>query len=215
MTTPSLFSIEGVHLEIGGVAVLRGVDAEIRGGRLVAIAGASGSGKSSLLRLCNRLESPTTGVVRCDGVDVASIDVGALRRRVGMVFQRPTPFVGTVAENLAVADPSLDERGALELLASVGLDADFLHRDALSLSGGESQRMCTARSLATRPEVVLMDEPTSSLDEQNSRGLEALALDLVATGVSVVWVTHDEAQIDRIAADVIRMERGRVVEAGS
>ena len=150
--------------------------------------------------------------------DVAALDVRRLRRRVGMVFQRPTPFPGTVHENLRVAEPSLDEDGAIALLASVGLPAEFFERDALTLSGGEAQRMCTARTLATRPEVVLMDEPTSALDEDNARGVEDLARSLVGAGVSIVWVTHDRAQIERIA-DVVhpkpamRLNDGRVLPA--
>ncbi|MFN8052130.1 MAG: phosphate ABC transporter ATP-binding protein [Acidimicrobiales bacterium] len=213
MSSPPLFSISGVRLEIDGHTVLDGIDAEFAAHRIVVLAGPSGSGKSSLLRLCNRLERPTAGTVEFEGVDVATLDVAALRRRVGMVFQRPTPFPGTVAENLRVADPALADDACVELLASVGLDESFLDRDALALSGGEAQRVCTARSLATRPEVVLMDEPTSALDEDHARGLEQLARALVDGGVSIVWVTHDRAQLDRIADDVIRLDHGRVVEA--
>ena len=132
-----------------------------------------------------------------------------------MVFQRPTPFPGTVHENLRVAEPSLDEDGAIALLASVGLPAEFVERDALTLSGGEAQRMCTARTLATHPEAVLMDEPTSALDEDNARGVEELARSLVGAGVSIVWVTHDRAQIGRIADVVIRLDGGRIVSGES
>ena len=149
------------------------------------------------------------------GDDVAALDVRRLRRRVGMVFQRPTPFPGTVHENLRVAEPSLDEDGAIALLASVGLPAEFVEREALTLSGGEAQRMCTARTLATRPEAVLMDEPTSALDEDNARGVEELARSLVGVGVSIVWVTHDRAQMDRIADVVIRLDGGRIVSGES
>lgn len=205
-----LFSFEGVCLEFDGAAVLSDIDAELPAGRVVVVAGPSGSGKSSLLRLCNRLEAPGSGRVRFEGVDVASMDVRDLRRRVGMVFQRPTPFPGTVRDNLVVADPALDDAGAVALLASVGLDAEFLDRDATTLSGGEAQRVCAARSLATRPDVLLMDEPTSALDEDAARGIESLARSLVDTGVSVVWVTHDRAQIERIADVVIRLDRGRI-----
>ena len=214
MSTP-LFAFEDVGLEVDGAVILDAITVELPADGVVVVAGASGSGKSSLLRLCNRLVAPSTGTVRFRGDDVAALDVRRLRRRVGMVFQRPTPFPGTVHENLRVAEPSLDEDGAIALLASVGLPAEFVERDALTLSGGEAQRMCTARTLATRPEAVLMDEPTSALDEDNARGVEELARSLVGVGVSIVWVTHDRAQIDRIADVVIRLDGGRIVSGES
>ena len=214
MSTP-LFAFDDVGLEVDGAVILDAITVELPADGVVVVAGASGSGKSSLLRLCNRLVAPTTGTVRFRGDDVAALDVRRLRRRVGMVFQRPTPFPGTVHENLRVAEPSLDEDGAIALLASVGLPAEFVERDALTLSGGEAQRMCTARTLATRPEAVLMDEPTSALDEDNARGVEELARSLVGAGVSIVWVTHDRAQIGRIADVVIRLDGGRIVSGES
>ena len=214
MSTP-LFAFDDVGLEVDGAVILDAITVELPADGVVVVAGASGSGKSSLLRLCNRLVAPTTGTVRFRGDDVAALDVRRLRRRVGMVFQRPTPFPGTVHENLRVAEPSLDEDGAIALLASVGLPAEFVERDALTLSGGEAQRMCTARTLATRPEAVLMDEPTSALDEDNARGVEELARSLVGAGVSIVWVTHDRAQMDRIADVVIRLDGGRIVSGES
>ena len=214
MSTP-LFAFDEVGLEVDGAVILDAITVEVPADGVVVVAGASGSGKSTLLRLCNRLVAPSTGTVRFCGDDVAALDVRRLRRRVGMVFQRPTPFPGTVHENLRVAEPSLDEDGAIALLASVGLPAEFVERDALTLSGGEAQRMCTARTLATRPEAVLMDEPTSALDEDNARGVEELARSLVGAGVSIVWVTHDRAQIDRIADVVIRLDGGRIVSGES
>lgn len=214
MSTP-LFAFDDVGLEVDGAVILDAITVELPADGVVVVAGASGSGKSSLLRLCNRLVAPSTGTVRFRGDDVAALDVRRLRRRVGMVFQRPTPFPGTVHENLRVAEPSLDEDGAIALLASVGLPAEFVEREALTLSGGEAQRMCTARTLATHPEAVLMDEPTSALDEDNARGIEELARSLVGAGVSIVWVTHDRAQIDRIADVVIRLDGGRIVNGES
>jgi len=213
VTDPPLFSFEGVRLELGGVCVLDGVDLGIGDRQLVAVTGPSGAGKSTLLRLCNRLEVPTRGVVRFRGGNVADLEPRALRRWVGMVFQRPTPFPGSVADNLRVADPGLDDDGCRRLLDAVRLPAGLLDRAAADLSGGEAQRACLARTLATDPEVVLMDEPTSSLDDDNARALEALARGLVDAGVSVIWVSHDQGQIIRIADQVVRMERGRVVSS--
>lgn len=209
-----LFTFEGVRLVVDGTTVLDGVDARIPDEGLTAIVGPSGSGKSTLLRLCNRLEVPTGGRVRFRGDDLAEVDPLHLRRRVGMVFQRPTLFPGTVGDNLAVAEPGIPEEAAADALHRAGLDGSFLTRTADDLSGGEAQRACLARTLVTRPEVLLMDEPTSALDEESTRVLEHLGIDLADSGVPVLWVTHDPHQVDRIADRRLRMERGRVIEGG-
>ncbi len=180
---------------------------------VTCLVGPSGAGKSTLLRLCNRLEVPTTGTVALRGEDVAGLDPLALRRRVGMVFQRPTPFAGTVFENLQVARAGLTEAEAGTLLDRVGLDRVLLSRPAHELSGGESQRACLARTLATEPGVLLMDEPTSALDGAARTVLEDLTRGLVADGVSVLWVTHDLAQMRRLADDVVVLLDGRVAHA--
>jgi putative ABC transport system ATP-binding protein len=170
---------------------------------VTVIVGPSGSGKSSLLRLCNRLEVADRGVVRFHGEDVAGMDPLALRRRVGMVFQTPTPFAGSVLENLCVARPDLGIDEARAVLERVELDGSFLPRPATELSGGEAQRVCLARTLVTGPEVLLMDEPTSSVDPQATLALEHLARALVGAGVDCIWVTHDLAQMRRLASHVL------------
>lgn len=209
-----LFAFEGVRLVVDGATVLDGVDARIPDEGLTAIVGPSGSGKSTLLRLCNRLEVPTDGRVRFRGDDLADLDPLRLRRRVGMVFQRPTLFPATVADNLAVARPGLSEDEAGDALHRAGLDRSFLNRTADDLSGGEAQRACLARTLVTEPEVLLMDEPTSSLDQDNTHVLERLGRDLADAGVPVLWVTHDPHQVDRIADRRLVMATGRVVPTG-
>ena len=178
------------------------------------LAGPSGAGKSTLLRCCNRLEVPSAGRVMLRGDDVATLDPLRLRRRVGMVFQRPTPFPGSVLENLRVAEPALTEDAAADALDAVGLDADFAERRATELSGGEAQRVCLARTLVTTPEVVLLDEVTSSVDPAARVGLEALARDLAGRGVRVLWVTHDLEQLRRVADHVLVLIAGRVAYAG-
>ena len=210
---PPLFSFRGVGLVTDGGARLVDVDLDVVDGAITVIVGASGSGKSSLLRLCNRLEAPTSGTVAFRGEDLAGVDVRAHRRRVGMLFQRPTPFAGTVRQNLLVAEPRLDDERAGALLERVGLDADLLRRPADRLSGGEAQRMCLARTLATDPEVLLADEATSSLDPDATRHLEALAVGLRDDGIPVLWVTQEPEQIDRIADHALRVTKGRVAPA--
>jgi putative ABC transport system ATP-binding protein len=208
-----LFDFERVSVAgQNGAWRLRDATGTIPPAGITALVGPSGSGKSTLLRCCNRLEIPTSGVVRWRGDDVATLDPLTLRRRVGMVFQRPTPFPGSCAENLRVADPELDDEHAVELLVRVRLDKSFLNREATQLSGGEAQRLCLARSLAARPEVVLMDEVTSSLDAGARIALEELARSLAADGVQIVWVTHDIAQVRRIAHEVRVVVGGRVAD---
>ncbi len=214
MPEAPLFEFESISLGPEDARRLDGLNAALPDGGLCVIAGPSGSGKSTLLRLCNRLEAPSQGVVRHRGTDVTQRDPLELRREVGMVFQRPVTFAGTVLDNLREADRACDEARGAELLERAGLDASFLARDAGELSGGEAQRVCLARSLATNPRVLLMDEPTSSLDGQAAAVLERLARQLVEDGTPVVWVTHSEEQLRRLADHVLLLEGGRVDRAG-
>lgn len=210
-----LFAFEGVTVEGGsGGPILREVTASVPDGGVTVIVGPSGAGKSTLLRLCNRLEVPSAGRVLLRGDDVAGLDPLALRRRVGMVFQRPTPFGGTVADNLRVAVPGMGAADMGAALERAGLPASFLARAADDLSVGEAQRMCVARTLVTAPEVLLMDEPTSALDRDNRLGLERLARRLTEEGVPILWVTHDGEQVGRIADWVLALREGRLDRAG-
>ncbi len=215
MPEAPLFAFESVSVGPPGARRLDGLDAELPDGGLTVVAGPSGSGKSTLLRLCNRLEVPSEGTVRHRGTDVAERDPLELRREVAMVFQRPVTFAGTVRDNLHEADRSLDDEACVELLERAGLRASFLERDAGELSGGEAQRACLARALATRPRVLLMDEPTSALDGEAAAVLEQLARKLVDDGTPVVWVTHSEEQLRRLADHVVLLAEGRVDRSGS
>jgi putative ABC transport system ATP-binding protein len=212
---PPLFAFEHVSVGPEGARRLHGLDATLPPGGLTVIAGPSGAGKSTLLRLCNRLEVPSAGAVRHRGTDVAERDPLELRREVAMVFQRPVTFAGSVRDNLHEADRTLDDDACAELLERAGLGASFLQRDAGELSGGEAQRACLARALATRPRVLLMDEPTSSLDGDAAAVLERLARGLVADGTPVVWVTHDQEQLRRLADHVLMLDSGRVDRSGT
>jgi putative ABC transport system ATP-binding protein len=205
------FRFADVSLEVEGARILDGVSVVLACEGITVVAGPSGSGKSTLLRLCNRLEVPTSGEIRLDGEPIAAMDPTRLRRRVGMVFQRPVVFGGTVRDNLRVADPEVTDDGARAVLARCGLGGDLLDRRADDLSGGEAQRMCLARTLLTEPEVVLMDEATSALDVDARRTVEALARRLADEGIPVLWVTHDLDQAERLADRLVVLVAGRVV----
>jgi putative ABC transport system ATP-binding protein len=207
------FCFEDVSVVVGnGTAILDRVDVAIPGRGLTVIAGPSGSGKSTLLRLCNRLEVPTSGRIRLDGEDISTIDPLALRRRAGMVFQRPVVFGGTVRDNLQVARSGAPDDVCSAVLARAGLGPEVLDRQADDLSGGEAQRLCIARTLLTDPQILLMDEATSALDVDARLVIEKLALDLVASGLTVLWVTHDLEQAERLADHTIVILEGRVAD---
>jgi len=188
--------------------VLRDVSLTIGSGS-TALLGPSGSGKSTLLRLLNRLADPDSGTVRFHDTDVRELDPLELRRRVGLVAQLPAPVPGSVADNVCFG-PRLrgEDIDPEEPVRLAGLDSSFLERDASRLSVGEQQRVMLARALALQPEVLLLDEPTAALDEDAKGAVEAALSGL--RDVSLVVVTHDRAQADRLASSVVRLEGGRV-----
>lgn len=206
----ALFELDGVSVEIDGHRILDDVSLSVPDRGITVVVGPSGAGKSTLLRLLNRLEVPTAGVIRFRGEPIEAFDPLVLRRRVGMVFQRPATFPGSVRDNLLVADPSAGEDQLVASLDAAGLPARFLDRAADDLSGGESQRMCLARALVNHPDVLLMDEPTSALDAEAQGYLEATARGLADHGHPMVWVTHDLGQASRLATDCIVLVDGRL-----
>ncbi len=208
---PALFEFDDVHVRDGDQEILRGITLVIPEGGVTVLTGPSGSGKSTLLRLCNRMEVASSGQLRFRGRPLMDLDPIELRREVGMVFQRPTPFPGTVADNLRAA-ADLDDAQVDALLARVALDPELAARDALTLSGGEAQRVCMARTLATGCGVLLADECTSSLDAEASAVVERTARRLADEGDTVVWVTHDAQQAARLGDHRVRIEEGRIVD---
>jgi putative ABC transport system ATP-binding protein len=198
----SLFSLDAVSLTRGGDRVLSDLSIEIPVGR-TAVVGPSGSGKSSLLRLLNRLADPDSGRVLLHGRDVRDDDVLALRRRIVLVPQLPAPLAETVAGDVRYAAPEADVDA---LLQRAGLDASYADRPTDRLSVGEQQRVMLARALALDPEVLLLDEPTSALDAAARDAVEATIASLSADGArSIVVVTHDPAQAERLADQQVRL----------
>ena len=209
------FGFQRVTVRRADRQVLDEITASIPAAGITVISGPSGTGKTTLLRLCNRLEIPDAGIVRYRGQPLDELDPLILRRRVGMVFQRPTPFPGSVADNLAVAYPDAGTEELTIALQRVALDAGLLDQEARTLSGGELQRMCLARTLVTRPETLLLDEPTSALDDQPKRVFEDTARDLAAQGITILWVTHDGAQADRVADRIYHLRGGHLIPAAT
>jgi putative ABC transport system ATP-binding protein len=204
---------------VGTKILVNDVSFEVRANELLGIVGASGSGKSSLLRLLNRLDEPTTGTVFLDGADYRQLAPRELRRRVGMVTQRPFLFPGSVASNLrfgpAQRGEAVSDEQIAQLLDRVGLSG-FAAQHATVLSGGEQQRVSLARTLANNPEVLLLDEPTSALDEQSKLGIEQLIASLVRDhGLTCIMVTHDRDQARRICHRVLLMNGGRITQSGN
>lgn len=210
---------EKLGREVAGKTILHGISFDVRTSDLLGIVGASGSGKSSLLRLLNRLDEPTSGTVYLEGQDYRQLPPRELRRRVGMVTQRAYLFPGDVASNLrfgpAQRGETLPDKEIGRLLERVGLPG-FASREVSVLSGGEQQRVSLARALANRPEVLLLDEPTSALDEESKLGIEELIGNLVRThGLTCVMVTHDREQARRMCNRVILLEAGLLVQSGT
>lgn len=213
--------IKNLTLALGnGSPILRDVSVEIPDGRVTSLIGPSGSGKSTLLRCLNRLWEPPAGSIFLDGVDITTMDVLGLRRRVGMLFQSAALFEGTVADNV-VYGPRLGKRSLTPdrlaaLLEMAGLEAAMAGRPASELSGGQAQRVALARALANEPEVLLLDEPTSALDPAATRRVEETILRLRdELGLTVVWVSHAIEQVERTADQVVLLVEGVVREVGT
>ena len=209
---------EHLGRSVGDVTVVADISLDVYHGEMLGIVGASGSGKSSLLRLLNRLDEPTSGTVFLDGQDYRQFSPRELRRRVGMVTQRPFLFPGNVAGNIRFGPLQRGEVVADEdiarLLERVGLPG-FAGREVANLSGGEQQRVSLARALANRPDILLLDEPTSALDEQAKMGVEQLICSLVKdTSLTCVMVTHDRDQARRMCDRVALLEAGRLIQFG-
>lgn len=227
---PPVLAATGVSLGFGSTTVVEGVDVKIPRGSITALVGPSGSGKTTFLRSMNRMNDRVRGYWRrgsitFEGVELdnRSVDLLELRRRVGMVFQRPNPFPMSIEHNVVagVRAHRMAKRSQLRdiaetKLAEVGLwsaVADRLGESPFRLSGGQQQLLCLARALAVEPEVILLDEPTSSLDPVSTEAVEELLSRLVPK-LTVVIVTHNLAQARRLSHGTIFFYQGRMVEAG-
>lgn len=214
----------------GAHEAVRGVDIAIPTGMVTAIIGPSGCGKSTFLRAINRMNDlipgcRATGELIFDGRNVygADVDTAVLRRRIGMVFQKPNPFPKSIYDNVAYG-PRLDggfSRTELDAVVEESLKGaalwdevkDRLHRNALGLSGGQAQRLCLARALAVKPEILLMDEPTSALDPKATARIEELIVQLRGR-YTIAIVTHNMQQAARVSDKTAFFYEGDLVEFG-
>ena len=212
--------IKNLKLERNKQPVLKGVQMSVGAGEIVCLLGPSGGGKSSLLRCINRLTEPPPATVFLADTDVTAIDVLALRRQVGMVFQDVSLFPGTVAQNVAfgvtLQKRPLSSTDIERLLALADLPPEFAAQDGRSLSGGEAQRGALARALATEPSALLLVEPTSALDPAATRHVEETMSKLrQELGLTLLWVTHQPEQAKRIANRVYLLVDGQVMDEGA
>ncbi len=192
---------------------------EVQRGEILAILGPSGSGKSSFLRLLNRLDEPTEGTVLLEGQDYKTLPPHELRQRVGMVLQAPFLFPGTVADNLSFGprqrDKHLPRYQIDELLEQAGLPG-YAERDVSNLSGGEAQRVSLLRIVANEPHIMLLDEPTSALDAESVTHIETIITNLVRQGyMSCLIITHNTDQAARLADRIMVIENGKLKRIGA
>ena len=217
----STLEIRDLTLAFGEVEVLRNVSLTVPAGTTTCIIGPSGSGKSTLLRGINRLHEPRSGEVLLGGQSVLGVKPDVLRRRIGMVFQHFNLFPDhTALENVALAParvrslPKAQARAlARKHLAEVGLAERADHRPR-DLSGGQQQRVAIARALAMEPKLILFDEPTSALDPEMISEVLDVMVELAASGMTMVVVTHEMGFARKVADQVVFMDEGEVVEAG-
>lgn len=222
-------TIQNMELYYGDFKALKGIDLNIQANEITAFIGPSGCGKSTLLKSLNRMNDlvegcKITGKILLDGEDIyGDMDINLLRKRVGMVFQKPNPFPMSVYDNIAFGPRThgIHSKFQLDDIVENSLrDAaiwdelkDRLKKSALGLSGGQQQRLCIARALAVQPEVLLMDEPTSALDPISTSKIEDLAVEL-KKDYTIVMVTHNMQQAARISDKTAFFLLGEVVEFG-
>jgi phosphate transport system ATP-binding protein len=221
--------VKDVDLFYGNFQALKKVNLRVESNKIIAFIGPSGCGKSTLLKSLNRMNDLVegcriTGELTLDGQRIyGDIDVNELRKRVGMVFQKPNPFPMSVYDNVAFGPRTHGVRSkvALDEIVETSLKnaaiweelKDRLKKSALGLSGGQQQRLCIARALAVQPEVLLMDEPTSALDPISTAKIEDLVLEL-KKNYTIVMVTHNMQQATRVSDKTAFFLLGEIIESG-
>ena len=223
------FDIKNLNLHYGSFHALKDVSLGVEPNAITALIGPSGCGKSTLLKTLNRMNDLIEGIkiegsIKLDGEEIyGGMDVNLLRKRVGMVFQKPNPFPMSIYDNIAYGPRThgIKNRVKLDEIVETSLrhaaiwdeTKDCLKKSALSMSGGQQQRICIARALAADPEVLLMDEPTSALDPISTAKIEDLVLEL-KKDYTIVMVTHNMQQATRVSDTTAFFLLGDMIEAG-
>ncbi|MFX0092484.1 MAG: phosphate ABC transporter ATP-binding protein [Candidatus Hodarchaeota archaeon] len=214
--TDCLLCLENVTYVIGSKKILDDISVKIESKGITGIIGPSGSGKSTFLRLLNKLITPTRGTLLFQGKNYNSFPPRVLRKQIGLVQQRPYLFSGSVMNNLEYGPKiwgiNYSENDYVELLRDVALSKDFLDRDVESLSGGEQQRVSLARSKSNQPSILLLDEPTSSLDVVSSEIIEETIKNLSQQGIKIIIVTHSLSQTKNLTDQLLFLKAGRLIE---
>mgnify|MGYP004470627279 FL=1 len=229
MSEQAKFSVKGLDLYYGDFHALKDVSLDINAKEITAFIGPSGCGKSTFLKTLNRMNDlvegcKITGDVRLDGENIYSgMDVSQLRKRVGMVFQKPNPFPMSIYDNIAYGPRThgIHNKAKLNEIVETSLRQaaiwdevkDRLNKSALGMSGGQQQRLCIARALAVQPEVILMDEPTSALDPISTSKIEDLVIEL-KKDYTIVMVTHNMQQATRVSDKTVFFLLGEIIESG-
>lgn len=214
----SILMLEKVTYKSDNQTILKPISLEIEAGDCVCIMGASGSGKSTLLKLCSDLISPTEGEIYYRGKPYSSYEPTQLRKEIAYCTQGCYLFGKTVYDNLefpfVIRKKSVDEERINKLLNAFSLGGDIKYKELHLLSGGEKQRIALIRTLLFKPQILLLDEVTSALDEENTSIVEAYIKALNKEGMTIVWVTHDKAQGERLFNKHIVIHKGEVSERG-
>lgn len=213
-----VFELSHVEHVRQGRTVLHDVSIRLARGRPVCLIGSSGSGKTSFLRLLNRLETPKAGQILFEGRAIESYPIRGLRTKIGFAFQSPALFDGSVRDNLLVAARfsrgkvvKEDDDRMLHALELAELSGEYLERGGNQLSGGEKQRVALARTLMTDPKVLLLDEPTSALDPKSAAALIDTLKKLSESGMTIIMATHRLEETAALQADVVQFESGRIL----
>ncbi|MFX1496072.1 MAG: ATP-binding cassette domain-containing protein [Promethearchaeota archaeon] len=215
-TKAEIFSMNNVSFQIADKILLKDITVRISSSDITGIIGPSGAGKSTFLRLLNKLLSPSKGIILYNHQNMNDLPSRQIRKEVGLVQQRPYLFPGSVRDNLLygpeIWNIKYSDKELITLLEKVALEQKFLDRDVDGLSGGEQQRVSLARSLANNPKVLLLDEPTSSLDINSEEIIEKTLKRLAYDGIKVIIVTHSLEQTKRLTDIIIFMRDGELKE---